>query len=216
MDGSRGRICSGILHLVFIENGEERRSSLGRKIGGNYDNRKGQINHYWLVQHSCCCILAKSRLTLQPQGLRHARLLCPWDFSGKNIEMRCCILLQEIIPTQRLNPRLLLAGRFFTTEPIRSVPLKDLIYISNSNYFFSLTFFQILWILFTRNSIWGTTCTPCNHNDLITTTTTTKSLQSCPTVCDPVDGSPPGFPVPGILQARTLEWVAISFSNAWK
>ena len=43
-----------------------------------------------------------------------------------------------------------------------------------------------------------------------------KSLQSCPTLCDPVDGSPPGSPVPGILQARTLEWVAISFSIAWK
>ena len=43
-----------------------------------------------------------------------------------------------------------------------------------------------------------------------------KSLQSCPTLCDPIDGSPPGSPVPEILQARTLEWVAISFSNAWK
>ena len=43
-----------------------------------------------------------------------------------------------------------------------------------------------------------------------------KSLQSCPTLCDPIDGSPPGSPVPGILQARTLEWVAISSSNAWK
>ena len=41
-----------------------------------------------------------------------------------------------------------------------------------------------------------------------------KSLQSCPTLCDPIDGSPSGSPVPGILQARTLEWVAISFSNA--
>ena len=41
-----------------------------------------------------------------------------------------------------------------------------------------------------------------------------KSLQSCPTLCDPIDGSPPGSPVPGILQARTLEWVTISFSNA--
>ena len=41
-----------------------------------------------------------------------------------------------------------------------------------------------------------------------------KSLQSCPTLCDPIDGSPPGFPVPGILWAITLEWVAISFSNA--
>ena len=44
----------------------------------------------------------------------------------------------------------------------------------------------------------------------------TKSLQSCPTLCDPRDGSPPGSPVPGILQARTLEWVALSFSNALK
>ena len=43
-----------------------------------------------------------------------------------------------------------------------------------------------------------------------------KSPQSCPTLCDPIDGSPPGSPVPGILQARTLEWVAISFSNEWK
>ena len=42
----------------------------------------------------------------------------------------------------------------------------------------------------------------------------TKSLQSCPTLCDPIEGSQPGCPVPGILQARTLEWVAISFSNA--
>ena len=42
------------------------------------------------------------------------------------------------------------------------------------------------------------------------------TLQSCPTLCDPIDGSPPGSPIPGILQARTLEWVALSFSNAWK
>ena len=43
-----------------------------------------------------------------------------------------------------------------------------------------------------------------------------KSLQSCPTLCDTIDRSPPGYPAPGILQARTLEWVAISFSSAWK
>ena len=47
-------------------------------------------------------------------------------------------------------------------------------------------------------------------------TAAAKSLQSCPTLCDPIDGSPPGSPVPGILQARTLEWVAISFSTARK
>ena len=45
---------------------------------------------------------------------------------------------------------------------------------------------------------------------------TAKSLQSCPTLCDTRDGSPPGSPIPGVLQARTLEWVAISFCNAWK
>ena len=49
-----------------------------------------------------------------------------------------------------------------------------------------------------------------------TATATAKSLQSCPTLCDPKDGSPPCSSIPGILQARTLEWVAISFSNAWK
>ena len=46
--------------------------------------------------------------------------------------------------------------------------------------------------------------------------TAAESLQSCPTLCDPIDGSPPGSPVPGILQAGTLQWVATSFSNAWK
>ena len=52
------------------------------------------------------------------------------------------------------------------------------------------------------------------NKGLVSRTHTAKSLQSCPTLCDPTDGSPPGSPVPGILQARTLEWVAISFSNA--
>ena len=51
---------------------------------------------------------------------------------------------------------------------------------------------------------------------LAAATTAAKLLQSCPTLCDPIDGSPPGYPIPGILQARTLEWVAISSSNAWK
>jgi len=52
------------------------------------------------------------------------------------------------------------------------------------------------------------------HPLLFTAAAAAKSLQSCPTLCNPIDGSPPGSPVPGILQARTLEWVAISFSNA--
>ena len=58
----------------------------------------------------------------------------------------------------------------------------------------------------------------CNYSVLLyaAAAAAAKSLQSCPTLCDPIDCSPPGSPVPGILQARTLEWVAISFSNAWK
>ena len=61
----------------------------------------------------------------------------------------------------------------------------------------------------------------CSQNDVNGTKFTcfsaaaaAKSLQLCPTLCDPIDGSPPGSPIPGILHARTLEWVAISFSNA--
>ena len=54
------------------------------------------------------------------------------------------------------------------------------------------------------------------HYMLLAAAAAAKSLQSCPTLCDPIDGSPPGSPVPGILQPRTLEWVAISFSSAGK
>ena len=53
-------------------------------------------------------------------------------------------------------------------------------------------------------------------NNVQSSNAAAKSLQSYLTLCDPIDSSPPGFPIPGILQARTLEWVAISFSNAWK
>ena len=52
------------------------------------------------------------------------------------------------------------------------------------------------------------------NEEAMAATAAAKLLQSCPTLCDPIDGSPLGFSVPGILQARTLEWVAISFSNA--
>ena len=61
-------------------------------------------------------------------------------------------------------------------------------------------------------SVGGWSCVP----SLLFAAAAAKSLQSCPTLCDLIDGSPPGSTIPGILQARTLEWVAISFSNAWK
>ena len=66
---------------------------------------------------------------------------------------------------------------------------------------------------FSRQKFWSGL--PCPSPDGVYAAVA-KSLQLCPTLCDPLDSSPPGSPVPGILQARTLEWVAISFSNAWK
>ena len=68
--------------------------------------------------------------------------------------------------------------------------------------------FLYLW-----NYRWYWFCTSSLH---LAAAAAAKSLQWCPTLCDLIDGSPPGAPVSGILQARTLEWVAISFSNAWK
>ena len=66
------------------------------------------------------------------------------------------------------------------------------------------------------SQLFSTAAAPPYISTILSTAAAAKSLQSCSTLCDPIDGSPPGCPVPGILQARTLEWVAISFSNAWK
>ena len=68
---------------------------------------------------------------------------------------------------------------------------------------------------FSRQEYWSRVPLPSPHI-YTAAATAAKSLQSCPTLCDPIDGSPLGSPVHGILQARTLEWVAISFSNAGK
>ena len=72
-------------------------------------------------------------------------------------------------------------------------------------------------VLYHQSPLWSPETVIVNRKGLKkAATAAAKSLQLCPTLCDPWDGSPPGSPVPGILQARTLEWVAISFSNAWK
>ena len=65
-----------------------------------------------------------------------------------------------------------------------------------------------------RQAYWSSFPFPSAGNFPAAAAAAAKSLQSCPTLCDPIDVSPPGSPVPGILQARTLEWVAIFFSNA--
>ena len=70
--------------------------------------------------------------------------------------------------------------------------------------------------LLMTNTKWPSCCSLMAVPHSAAAAAAAKSLQSCPILCDPIDGSPTGSPVPGILQARTLEWVAISFSNAWK
>ena len=77
-----------------------------------------------------------------------------------------------------------------------------IVLIKFMEFFFFFFFFLVLDLVFSLNL------------EAYAATATAKSLQSCPTLCDPIYGSPQGSPVPGILQARTLEWVAISFSNA--
>ena len=77
--------------------------------------------------------------------------------------------------------------------------------------FFLITFFNWRVIALQNFAVFSQTSTWISH-----AAAAAKLLQSCPTLCDSIDGSPPGSTIPGILQARTLEWVAISFSNAWK
>ena len=76
-----------------------------------------------------------------------------------------------------------------------------------------------IWVCLMYTTCWFDQCVYCTlvaNVVLASTSAAAASRQSCPTLCDPIDSSPPGSSVPGILQARTLEWVAISSSNAWK
>ena len=104
----------------------------------------------------------------------------------------------------------------------------------NQCFFFSSPFSSIIWCRILIQTVVNNKETFCSYSNIENhklpsiaqtkdrssffkfTAAAAKSLQSCPTLCDPRDSSPPGFPIPGNLQARTLEWVAISFSNVWK
>ena len=123
------------------------------------------------------------------------------------------------------------AGRFFTDWTTREamycvyVHIKQCIYVKPIHFAVHLKLTQhcksTIFQFKTRN-LYSTNLNLCGVPSICSAAAAAaaaaaaKSLQSCPTLCDPIDGSPPGFPVPGTLQARTLEWVAISFSNAWK
>ena len=133
------------------------------------------------------------------------RLLHPWGFLGKSTGVGCHFLLQGIFPTKGSDPSL----------PHCRQMLYRLSYQGNP------------WQLFYDGQGSLACCSPwgrkeldmtdwLNWTDYFMIAVPAKSLQSCLTLHNPIDSSPPGSPIPGILQARILEWVAISFSNAWK
>ena len=129
--------------------------------------------------------VTQSWLTLcDPCGLWPARLLCPWDFPGQNTGVGCHFLLQRIFLAQGSNPGLPHSRQTIYHLSYQGRPVS-----------FPLTI-DVYQIMFCTLKV------------------KVKVVQSCLTLCNPIDSSPPGSPTPGILQARMLEWVAISFSNA--
>ena len=132
---------------------------------------------------------------MRPHRRQPTRLPRPWDSPGKNTGVGCHFLLQCMKVKSE-------------SEAAQSCPT-----LSNPMDC-SLPGSSIHGIFQARVLEWGAIAFSRKHNGtlifkiMINMLCYAKSLQSCPTLCDPIDGSPPGFPVPGILQARTLEWVA--------
>ena len=145
--------------------------------------------HNWVasVQFSCS-VMSDS---LQPHGLQHAMPPCPSPTPRVHSDSRPS--------SQWCHP---------TISPF-AVPFSSCLLSFPSSGSFPMSQFFASGGQSTRVSTSAYTYIKYIH-------AAAKSLQSCPTLCDPIDGSPPGSSVLGILQARTLEWVAISFSSAWK
>ena len=153
-------------------------------------------------------------------------LYSPWNSLGQNTGVGSLSLLQGIFPTQGSNPGL---------PHCRWIPLpaepqgKPSCQMSSAKTFNFLSIWmsqlqlRYCW-LFSNSDIRSCLMFILKQSPNSSVfglggfyaATAANLLQSCPTLCNPIDGSSPGSPVPGILQARTLEWVAISFSNAWK
>ena len=146
------------------------------------------------------------------QSVAHCGSCLYGESPGKNTGVDCHILLQGIFPTQGSNPGLPHCRRILYQLSHKGIPriLEWVAYpfSRGSSWPRSQTGFSCIAGRFfiswdARKAVWTTAAAAA------------KSLQSCPTLCDPIDSSPPGSPVPGILQARTLEWLAISSSNVW-
>ena len=163
--------------------------------------------------------------SVRPHRRQPTRLLCPWDSPGKNTGVGCHFRLQCMKVKSQ--------SEVAQSCPTPSDPMNYSLPGSSVHGIFQARVLEWVAVAFSARSMWGPpipALNPCllhwqgdslplcnlatSTSYGIPATTTTKSLQLCPTLCDPIDGSPPGSPIPGILQARTLEWVAISVSNA--
>ena len=128
--------------------------------------------------------------SVRPQRRQPTRLLHPWDSPGKNTGVGCHFLLQcmKVKSEREVSQSCPTLSKPHGLQPTRLLHP---------------------WDFPGKSTIVGCHCLLQDRY----ATAAVKSLQLCPTLCDPIDGSPPGSSVPGILQARTLEWVAISFST---
>ena len=142
--------------------------------------------------------------SVRPHRQQPTRLPRPWDSSGKNTGMGCHFLLQCI--------KVKSESEVTQSCPTLSNPIDCSLPGSSVHRIFQARVLEWGAIAFSAPVLAGRFFTTSR----LTTAAAAagKLLQSCPTLRDPMDSSPPGSPVPGILQARTLEWVAISFSNA--
>ena len=141
--------------------------------------------------------------SVRPQRRQPTRIPCPWDSPGKNTGVDCHFLLQFCCYSDKNN--LVSLETFFGATVMQSVWFKTFWQFVAREY--TLQYFQF-W-----NSLSYSMVQDIMHLCKYSAAAAAKSLQSCLTLCDPIHGSPPGCPIPGILQARTLEWVAISFSR---
>ena len=135
--------------------------------------------------------------SVRPHRRQPTRLLCPWDSPGKNTGVDCHFLLQCI--------KVKSESEVAQSCPTLSDPMDC-----------SLPGSSVHGIFQARVLEWGAIAFSAPSPSAAAAAAAAKSLQSCPTLWDPIDSSLPGSAIPGILQVRILEWVAISFSNAWK
>ena len=153
--------------------------------------------------------------TLWSHELKHARPPCP-SLSAK-VCLSSCPLHQWCDPAISSSDALY-SFCPHSFSPSGTFPVSELFALGEQNTGNSVLYKHTQYLINIHNKYLLHNIYVCirHTHSVLFAAATAKSLQSCPTLCDPIDGSPPGSPVPGVLQARTLEWVAIAFSHAWK